>query len=716
MTHTYTMLPTSPTIHHPNLPPPPPELTPKWHAKAASMSVHPCLTMLQTCPNMRTLKQIHAHMLRLHLVSDTFCVSRLVAFCALSPKGSLDYARLLFSQLPFSLINSFITNTMIRGLSNSSNPHLALEFYRNLQAEGLETDHHAPTFLLKACSRMGSATLGHAIHGRAVKTGLESDLYIGNALVHAYASFGEVDDANKVFDEMPMRDMVSWNALINGYVENAQFREAFQQFSKMGLENFQADEVTMVGLLSACGQMGALTIGRALHAHVIRQDLKIGVVLNTALIDMYAKCGQLRLSRKLFDSMPQKTVVTWNTIMAGYAQGRESKETLSLFESLLGSNEVWPNAITMLSVLSACANLGALKQGQWVHKYIERYGVVMDEFVMTALIDMYAKCGSIENARSVFKRAERRDVSVWTAMIQGLATHGQGREALDLFEEMQREGVKPNAVTFVGVLCACTHSGLVNEARYLFKAMAQDYGIKPKVEHYACMVDLLGRVGRLDEARALIESMPVEPDEFVWGALLGGCRIHGNIALAEEAMAQLVTLNPHNGGVYVLGSNMYSEVGQWDLAAKLRKKMREIGVKKPPGCTIIEMGGLVHEFVAGDYVHKNAKEIHEMLGEIRNRLDELGYIPNTSVVVLDLDEEEKERALGVHSEKLAIAFGLINTVKGEVIRMVKNLRVCEDCHEFSKAVSRAFGREIVVRDRTRFHHFKDGSCSCKDFW
>ncbi|CAN6439506.1 unnamed protein product [Victoria cruziana] len=706
----YSKLPPSPPPPPPSTPP---ELAPKWGTSAISISHHPCLLLLERCRDMRTLKTIHAHMIRHHLSSLTFPISRVVAFCAISPYGSIEYARLVFSQIQNP--NTFITNTIIRGYAGSAAPELALEFFRETQESGAGFDHHTFTFLIKACARLGSLPRGREIHGRAMIAGLGGDGFIQNALIHMYSSSGDYAAAQKIFVEMPQRDLVCWNTMINCCVQTQDYIQALDMFERMVVSGVEPDEVTMVTLLTACAQAGNLETGRRLHSWIIESKLKLGVVLQTALVDMYAKCGCLKISRQVFDEMPERNLVTWNAMLAGYAQSRMSKETLSLFEVMLIS-KVTPNEITMLSVLSACADLGALQQGMWAHVYLERNKITIDEFVVTALVDMYSKCGSIGNAKKVFESTSKRDISVWTAMITGLAMHGHGNDALEHFSAMQRSGMKPNKVTFVGVLCACSHAGLVNEGRRLFKAMSNQYGLVPDMEHYACIVDLLGRAGLLQEAKEFIEGMPLEPDRFVWGALLGGCQVHGNVELAVDVGKRLIELDPSNSGAYVLQSNMYCSAGRWEDAVRVRKMMKSSGVKKPPGCTFIEMGGLVHEFIVGDKTHPQTKEIYLMLDEIGRRLERVGYKPNTSKVLLDLDEEEKENALSRHSEKLAIAFGLINTSAGQTIRMVKNLRVCSDCHHVSKLVSKIFGREIIVRDRTRFHHFRDGSCSCNDYW
>lgn len=375
-----------------------------------------------------------------------------------------------------------------------------------------------------------------------------------------------------------------------------------------------------------------------------------------------------------------------------------------------------PDGATMVSVLSACADIGALGMGKMAHEYLERNKIELDLKLGTALVDMYAKCGDIRNSLGVFNDLQHRDVLTWSAMILGLANHGRGKAALELFTDMVSSGVGPNNITLVGVLIACSHVGLVDQGREVFSYMSTKYGISPTIEHYGCMVDLLSRGGHLEEALRLIENMPFEPDAVVWRALLGGCKIHKNVKLAEEAVAHLVQLEPYVDGHYVLLCNIYAQAKRWDGVANVRKRMRELNICRVPGSSSIEVDDAVHEFVAGDGSHPKSAEIYAMLTEMIRRLKEVGYRPMTCLVLLDLEDEAKEEVLVVHSEKLALAFGLLSTPRGFPLRIVKNLRVCDDCHNAMKLVSSIYDRLVVVRDRNRFHHFQEGSCSCDDYW
>jgi pentatricopeptide repeat protein len=375
-----------------------------------------------------------------------------------------------------------------------------------------------------------------------------------------------------------------------------------------------------------------------------------------------------------------------------------------------------PNNVTIASVLPIIARLAMFQKGKEVHSFILRNGLETHVILGNALIDMYAKCGNIRLAQSVFDQMSAKDIISWTAIIAGHGMQGNGEQAVALFCQMQQSGMKPDHIAFVALLSACSHSGLVAEGWQYFHTMRKDYGIAPRMEHYACMVDLLGRAGCLDEAEEFIKKMPFEPSAAVWGTMLGACRIHSNIELGERVAECLFNLKPETAGYYVLMSNMYSAAGRWDDVAKVRKTMREQGLQKNPGCAWIEIKNKVYAFRVGDRSQPQSEAIYATLENLATQMKEEGYVPDTNFVLHDVEEEEKEYMLCGHSEKLAIIFGLINTCPGTPLRIIKNLRVCGDCHSATKVISKIVGREITVRDANRFHHFKDGLCSCGDYW
>ncbi|XP_004495951.1 pentatricopeptide repeat-containing protein At3g62890 [Cicer arietinum] len=485
------------------------------------------------------------------------------------------------------------------------------------------------------------------------------------------------------------------------------------QIFLLGLSDDPFVQTSLINMYSSCGSVP--------FAHRVFDEIPQPDVSSwNAIIHANAKVGMIHVARKLFDHMPQRNVISWSCMIHGYVSCGEYKAALSLFRNLqvLEGHRIRPNEFTLTSVLSACAKLGALQHGKWVHAYIDKSGMKIDVVLGTALIDMYAKCGNIERAKCIFYNMglEEKDVMAWSAIIAALAMHGLSKECIELFEKMINDGVWPNAVTFVGVLCACVHGGLVSEGNQYFKRMKEEYGVSPLIQHYGCMVDLYSRAGRIGDAWDIVKSIPMEPDVMIWGALLSGARMHGDIETCEISIKKLIELDPKNSGAYVLLSNVYAKMGKWREVRHLRDVMELRGVKKVPGCSLVEIDGVLHEFSAGEDSHPETQNIYRMIDEIMKRLEKHGYIRNTNEVLLDLDEEGKELALSLHSEKLALAFCFLRTSPGTTIRIVKNLRICSDCHVVMKMVSREFKREIIVRDCNRFHHFKNGVCSCKDYW
>lgn len=430
----------------------------------------------------------------------------------------------------------------------------------------------------------------------------------------------------------------------------------------------------------------------------------------------------------LFRSMPaaavRRDVVTWTVMVSGYVANGRPKEALDTFRTMLASG-VRPDAAAIVNVLSAVADLGFAQQGKWVHAYLRRTDVELNsELLGSAFIDMYAKCGLIRDARRVFASiCCRRRVGDWNSMISGFALHGLGREALKVFKEMERLAIDPDEITFLGILNACSHSGLVEEGRYYFELMKEKLRIEPRVQHYGCLIDLLGRAGLIEEATRVVAEMgPVQPDAMVWKSLLSSCVKHGDWVTGERAAVNAIDSVPQDSSSYVLLSNMYAKLGRWQDVDRVRALMRARGVRKIPGCSALMIHGKVHEFLVGKDIDSGGCRdvILSKLGEVICRLKSEGYEPDLSQVLVDVEESEKEGLLSVHSEKMAIAFGLVNVEKGSSnaapIHIVKNLRVCSDCHSFTQLVSRVYKQEIVLRDQNRFHHFKGGSCSCNGYW
>ncbi|CAK9234452.1 unnamed protein product [Sphagnum troendelagicum] len=409
-------------------------------------------------------------------------------------------------------------------------------------------------------------------------------------------------------------------------------------------------------------------------------------------------------------------IFPWNLRLARYVKAGLHHKALDLFAQMQQEGLI-PDSFTFVQLLNVCASLRALESGRKIHAQIIQSGCECNIFVESGLIDMYAKCGSLADARKrVFNKMTTRDVVAWNTMLGGYAMHGLAKEALELLERMCEQGVEVDNVTLVALLSACSHLGLVDEGMHYYESMGLVYGVSSTVEHYACMVDLLGRAGHLDEAEDLIKTMPFEPNVAVWKALLGACRVCGNVEMGERIAKEVIGLDPGNSAGYVLLSNIYAAAGKWDISADIQCQRLERGVKKEPGRTWIEVNNEMHSFMVDDQGHPDITEIHAKLRKLSAQMEEIGYVPDTRFVLHDVDEEEKALQLCYHSEKLAIAFGLISTPPGTSLRIFKNLRICGDCHNATKFISRIVGRTIIVRDAHRFHHFEDGYCSCRDYW
>ncbi|XP_021644028.2 pentatricopeptide repeat-containing protein At1g14470 [Hevea brasiliensis] len=571
----------------------------------------------------------------------------------------------------------------------------------------------------------------------------ERNVVTWTAMVTGFAKIKDLENARKYFDDMPVKSVVSWNAMLSGYAQNGFAKEALKLFDDMMSAGVQPNETTWTSVISSCSSCADPCRAESFVKMIEKNRFKVNCFVKTALLDMnaklgnleaarnifnelrvyrnsvtwnamisaYARAGDLDSARDLFDKMPKRDSVSWNAMIAGYAQNGQSAMTIELFKEIVGDKNSQPDEVTVVSVISACGHLGALELGNWVVNLINEYEIKLTISGYNSLIFMYSKCGNMKEAERIFQEMKTRDVVSYNTLIAGFAAHGQGSEAIKLLLTMKEEGIDPDRVTYIGVLTACSHTGLVEEGRKVFESIKS-----PGVDHYACMVDLLGRVGNLDEAKRLIDNMPMEPHAGVYGSLLNSSRIHKRVELGELAAKMLFQLEPQNSGNYVLLSNIYALAGRWEDVNWVREMMRKGEVKKTAGWSWVEYKGKVHKFIVGDRSHEQSDDIYRLLAELVSKMRRHGYTADKSCVLRDVEDEEKEYMVETHSEKLAICFALLVSESREVIRVVKNLRVCLDCHNAIKMISKLEGREIVVRDNNRFHHFIDGLCSCKDHW
>ena len=674
--------------------------------------------LLQACGKLRVLnegKQIHGYVLRLGLLSNTSICNSLISMY--SRNNSLKLARAVFDSMEdhnLSSWNSIISSYAVYGClddaldifqemeSSSIKPdiitwnsllsghllqgsyELVLPNFRSLQSAGLKPDSCSVTSALQAIIELGFFNLGKEIHGYILKNMLDYDVYVCTSLVDMYIKNDSLDKAHKVFHHTKSKNICAWNSLISGYSFKGQFSDAEELLNQMEEEGIEPDLVTWNSLIS-----GYSMWGRGEEAmEVIDRMKSLGFTPN---------------------------VVSWTAMISGSSQNENYMDALQFFNQMQ-AEKVEPNSTTICSLLRACAGPSLLKRGEEIHCFSIRLGFVDDIYIATALIDMYSKAGKLKVACEVFSRTEGKTLPCWNCMMMGYAIHGYGEEVMILFNNMRRAGIRPDAITFTALLSGCKNSGLVDEGWKYFDSMSTDYDIIPTIEHYSCMVDLLGKAGFLDEALHFIQTMPVKPDASIWGALVASCRIHKNVMLAEIASRNLFKLEPHNSANYVLMMNIYSALDRWEDVERLQETMAAAGVKSPHVWSWIQVNQAIHVFSTEGKSHPEEGEIYFELYQLVSEIQKIGYVPDVSCVYQNIDDNEKEKVLLSHTEKLAMTYGLMKTKGRSPIRIVKNTRICQDCHTAAKYISLARNRDIFLRDGGRFHHFMNGKCSCNDLW
>ncbi|XVE80462.1 hypothetical protein DITRI_Ditri14bG0141600 [Diplodiscus trichospermus] len=662
-------------------------------------------SLLASSKTLQETQRLHAFSLKTGIFSHPSISSRLLSLYADPKINNLRYARSIFDRIQNPTL--VLWNIIIKCYVENQQSHEAISLF--VQVLGLfPPDEFTFPCVIKGCAKLNAVKEGKQIHGLVLKLGFGLDKFVQGSLVNLYSKCGQIGFAHKVFDKIDEKDLVLWNSLLDGYAKCGEIKLAMKLFKEMPEKDCFSRTVLIDGL-AKCGEVEA---ARDIFEKMPNKNL---VSWNT-MINGYMKAGDVNAAFELFNLMPTRDLITWNSMIGGLELNLRFVEALQMFERML-EEEFRPSYATLVSVISVVSGLASLGKGRSIHSYIVKSGIELDGVVGTVLIEMYSKCGSIDSALEVFRTIHHKKLGHWTAIIVGLSIHGMAEHALKLFREMCGIGMKPNAITFVGVLNACSHAGLINDGRGYFNMMINEYGIKPTIEHYGCLVDILCRAGYLEEAKNAIEEMPMRPNKVIWMTLLSGARKHGNPKIGEYAAQHLIELAPETIGGYVVLSNLYAVAGEWEKVSKVREMMKTRGLRKDPGSSSIEHRGVLHEFIVGDKSHPQTKEIYHKLSEMREKLKFAGHVPDTSQVLLCMQEEkEKEAELENHSERLAIAFGLINVEAGCPIHIMKNLRVCNDCHSVTKLLSKIYSREIIVRDNSRFHHFKNGLCSCKDFW
>ncbi|XP_058100350.1 pentatricopeptide repeat-containing protein At4g01030, mitochondrial [Magnolia sinica] len=674
--------------------------------------------VLQACGRVGALKQgmqIHGYVIRSGCISDLLICNSLISMYSKNSKlvlaravfdsmgshssvswnsmisgyalnGFIDEAWKLLDEMALSETKPDIVtwSSLVSGHSLYGLHDEILKVLWRMQTAGFKPNSSSITSVLQAVSESGLLRLGKEIHGYAIRNGIVNDMYVGTSLVDMYVKKGRLTDARSVVYNLKFRNVFAWNSLISGYAYNGFFDKALELLKEMEKDGIKPDLITWNSLISGYAMKGLSKQALVL----IRQLRMLGLNPN---------------------------VVSWTALISGCSQTGNYVESLDFFVQMQQAG-IKPNSATIASSLRACAGLAMLLKGAELHCSAIRNGFDRDIFVATALIDMYCKSGSLHNASRVFGKIQNKNLASWNAMIMGFAIHGLGEEVILLFNEMCKMGIRPDGITFTALLSGCRHSGMLAEGWKYFDSMRTEYGINPTLEHYACMVDLLGRGGYVDEAWDFLRTMPLEPDAAMWGALLGACRIHRNLELAEIAAENLFKLEPDNSGNYLLLMNLYAAENRWEDVENLRDVMNIVGVKNRPGWSWIRIDHMVHLFSVDGKPHPDVGEIYFELYQLVLKIQKMGYEPDTSCVVQNVDEEEKKLLLLSHTEKLAITYGLIKTGEGTPIRVIKNTRVCNDCHSMAKYISQISCREIFLRDGVRFHHFAGGKCSCNDYW
>ncbi|KAK7352828.1 hypothetical protein VNO80_18258 [Phaseolus coccineus] len=677
-------------------------------------------TILNKCSKRRLLnqgKQAHGVVEKLGFRRDLVLNNDLIHMY--SKCGTVDLACVVFVRMPQRNVVSW--TSLICGYLQNGDAKASLVLFSKMSRSDVRPNEFTLSTSLKASGILGIAQIGMQIHGFCAKSNFDWVPVVGNSTMDMYCKCGMVREAAQVFNTLPERNVISWNVMIAGYCNNGNGGEALNLFREMQAMGEVPDGYTYSSSLKACNCAGAVREGMQIHAALIGHGypyLAESAVAG-ALVDLYVKCRRMAEARRVFDQIEEKSVMSWSTLILGYAHEDSLTEAMDLFRELRESRHRM-DGFVLSSLIGVFADFALAEQGKQMHAYAIKvpYGL-LEMSVANSVLDMYMKCGLIDEADALFREMLARNVVSWTVMITGYGKHGIGNKAIELFNQMQLNGIEPDSVTYLAVLSACSHSGLIKEGKKYFSSLCNNQQIQPQVEHYACMVDLLGRRGLLKDAKGLIEKMPLKPNVGIWQTLLSVCRMHTDVEMGKQVGEILLRLDGNNPANYVIMSNMYADGGYWKESEKLRETAKRKGLKKEAGRSWVEIDREIHIFYNGDCMHPLIGEIHEVLKEVEKRLkDEMGYVHGVNFALHDVEEESKVESLRVHSEKLAIGLVLVRRgLKGEsVIRIFKNLRVCGDCHAFITGLSKVLKIVFVVRDANRFHRFENGLCSCGDYW
>ncbi|KAJ8767049.1 hypothetical protein K2173_012560 [Erythroxylum novogranatense] len=654
-------------------------------------------------------QKIHAKLIKKGLDLDVYICNFLIEFYA--ELGLIELAEKVFKGMDVKDMVSW--NSMVSGYQAVGDGLSSLICFREMLDMRKKPDKFSMISSLSACSMEDFLRSGKEIHCQAIRSGLELEIMVQTSLVDMYGKCGEVNYADRVFSRIFSRNIVAWNAMIGAYSLNAHHLESLSCLKRMQEEdNLIPDNVTMINLLPSCSQLEALLIGKSIHGYTIRRNHVPHIVLETALVDLYGKCGVLKLAECVFGQMHEKNLVSWNAMISAYVQNGRNGEALDLFQDLWHVHHK-PDAVTIAGILPAYADLALICECKQVHAYIVKSELVPNTFISNSIMYTYAKCGDLQSARKIFDHMIYKDVVSWNTIMMSYAIHGFGATSIQFFSEMKEKGLEPNRSTFVSLLSSCSISGLVDEGWEFFSSMKTQHGIDPGIEHFGCMLDLLGRTRNLDAARHFVEEIHVVPTARIWGSLLAASRKSNDVVLAELAAREIFSLEHDNTGCYVLLANMHAEAGRWENVKRIKYVMEKNGISKTIGCSTVEISGKRHRFINQDKSHTQKNTIYDVLDIV---LREDRYVHSLNKFRPEDLIKRRAKSPETHSAKLAICFGLISTEVGNPVIVRKNTRICENCHNSGKKISQFTKREIILRDSKMFHHFRDGSCSCRDYW
>ncbi|XP_057954587.1 pentatricopeptide repeat-containing protein At5g27110 [Malania oleifera] len=562
-------------------------------------------------------KRVHTCVIKTGFGSDVVVASSIVGMYAKC--GVFENAIQLFGEMPQRDVACW--NTVISCYYQDGQCEKALKVFEEMKGLGFEPDSVTLTTTISSCARLLDLERGREIHEDLMRNGFVLDGYVSSALVDMYGKCGWLDMAREVFEQIPRKSVVSWNSIIAGFSLRGDSKSCFELFQRMNKEGAKPTLTTLSSLLMACSRSVELQSGKFIHGYILRNRIEADIFVNSSLIDLYFKSGSIRSAEIIFEKMSKVNVVSWNVMISGYVTVGHYFEALKTFSNMRETG-VEPDAISFTSVLPACSQLAALEQGKEIHKCITESNFESNEVVMGALLDMYAKCGAVDEALCVFNQLPERDFVSWTSMITAYGYHGQAFEALQLFHNMQQSGAKPDRVTFLALMSACSHAGLFNEGCYYFNLMSTEYGIKPTIEHYSCLMDLLGRAGRLHEAYGIIQKNPsIKDDVGLLSTLFSACLLHGKLELGEEIARLLIEKDPDDPSTYIILSNLYASAKKWDDVRKVRLKLKELKLKKNPGCSWVEVDKGIQPFFVEDNSHPHADMVYECLEILASHME-----------------------------------------------------------------------------------------------